>query len=306
MPTKTSAFISLTTYHNYVSYWVEAINREYGYAESVHHNIRREQENLGTFNKLKGGSNLSDGLISEFLKAKLIVMSMEKLPIDHFPHIAITENLWMPVKAYYAINAMGRAFLFTTRNNVPTDHKAFLSQFSNSIVRYLPFPFNSLCLGGPEHFQFPSLSISAEDVTRFNQLRSPHNASSQESLGKTLITTRRRGLTKLYNDARKQNIDKERGRTRRNILRPEKEKIAARLHGTSIADLIYRMRIRANYHDSEMYLAAFDSTEDAVASYESLTFLTKTLVISLSTILSRKIGKQAMEFLDNRFSQVSS
>lgn len=310
MPASANAHISLKTYYNYVSYWVEAIKREYGYADSVHDNLRREQENLESFRKLKGEGHYSEDLASEFLKARLIVMSMEKLPISHFPHIAITENLWMPVKAYYAVYAMGRAVLFATRtsNDMPIDHRAFLSLFSKSIIRHLPYPFNALCHGGPDqnNFNFPNLSVSAEDVSRFNQLRSPSYASSDEAIGKTLSTTRNRRLIELYERARKDNKNIKKGRTRRNLSKAEKGMKSGKLHETSVADLLYRMRTRANYHDSEMYLAAFEETEEAVTSYESLTFLTKTLVNSLSIVLARRIGKKAMEGLEARFHHASS
>ena len=310
MPVSTNPYISLQTYYNYVDTWVIAVGRKYGSSNASLANMCAAQDSIKAFMKLQGGCHLTRPLESEFFKAKLIGLSMQKLPVDERPGLAITENLWMPVKSYYAFQSMGKAVLCASKvaNNagvLPADHRAFLASFSRNISQLLPFPFNALCDGGPapNSFDYGNLSTSAGEILAYNQLRNPRYAGTDVAIGKSLSTTRDRNLQEILDKARTKSVSE--GRSRRNLSKEETLKFAANLHSTSIGDLLYRMRRRSNYRDSEMYLAAFDRTEDALVLYKNLTFLTTSATDLMSRILAKKLGKEAMAGLESRFLRIS-
>lgn len=293
------AGFALETYRNYVRAWKLAIEREYeGGPETVEISIRRRQEGLPSFKKMQGGGQYSPQLASEYCRAKLTLIAMERLPVDTFSGLAATANLWLPIQAYFAVQAMGNALYIASGQEVPGNHRAFLAAFSRNIVQYLPFPFNALCIGGPTvmDFTFKNILTSPDEVLSQNQLEDPKYSEGHRFLGKSLSTTRERSLSAIFDNARSRNVKK--GRTRRRLMGDEKCRISGSLHSTSIADFLYRMRRRANYDDPNMYLKAFEDVAGEVDHYRLLLNLSKTLIDSMNIVISRKIGRQNMERMD--------
>ena len=298
MTVTVEAFIALETYYNYVRAWIIALDREYGKRETAKLGIQQAQENLPRFKRVQGGGEYSSQLASEYCRAKLTILAMEKLPVDSFPDLAATANLWLPVQAYYAVQGMGNALFIASGQEVPTDHRAFRAAFSDSIVRLLPYPFNAVCTGGPTRndFAFDGITTSPDQVASQSQLANPKHAQGDHFLGKSLSTTRARSLKELLDHARRQDVKE--GRESRRLPREEQCRIAERLHSTSISDLLYRMRRRANYDDPDMYLKAFEDVAGAVDHYRLLLRLSKTLLDSMNRVISRKIGRQNMEKIE--------
>ena len=83
-----------------------------------------------------------------------------------------------------------------------------------------------------------------------------------------MLTTRRWMLKELFDKNRSKN--RQRNRTRRNLNRDQKERISQALHGTSLIDLLYRMRVRSNYDDPEMFIYGQTDNATASAHYKNL------------------------------------
>lgn len=301
MPTASQeATITLVTYYNYVSAWVVALEREYGRAQESVQAFWNKQRGLATFSRLQGGKRCSDELTSAYCRGKLTLMAMRGLPVHDYPDLAATANLWLPVQAYYAIHALGMAALTALGQTAPRDHRSFRTSFSQTICRLLPPPFCASCGNGPRlgHFTFTGIVTSPEEVAAQSNLSNPVYSEGDHFIGKSLSTTREKALLELFDKARHENIKP--GCQRRNLKNEERQRVAQNLHSTSIADLLYRMRVRANYDDPEMYLAAFDDTKGTVTHYEALMRLLDFLDEGLCAIVRRKIGQQTMDKLEAR------
>lgn len=296
------ATISLATYYNYVQAWVVALERDYGRAQSALGSFRGCQEELDAFKRLQGGGKSSPELESAFLRGRLTLIAMQKLPIDTFPALAATANLWLPVQAYYLVHAVGISVLAALGQQVPRDHRRFRASFSRAIVPLLPFPFAGLCEGGPrlQDFTFRGIATSPSSVADQSNLANPRHSQGHHFLGKSLSTTRERALAELFQTARRERVRP--NRSRRNLRAEERRRLTQNLHPTSIADLLYRMRFRANYDDPDMYLAAFDDADRAASHYEALTHLTRVLTEGLTAVVRRRIGRKSMEILEARVS----
>lgn len=294
------ATITLTTYYNYVSAWVVALEREYGRGDAAIQAFRQKEQELNTLNRLQGRTPCSNEMASAFCRAKLTMSAMQKLPVDDFPDLAATANLWLPVQAYYVAHAMGIAVLVALRQQVPKNHRRFRAAFSQAVSRLLPFPFCALCRGGPQaqDFTFMGITTSPDLVAAQSNLANPGYSQGHHFIGKSLSTTREKALEEVFDRARRERVKPD--RSRRNLKLNERHRLAQKLHDTSIADLLYRMRVRANYDDPEMYLAAFDDVEGAVAHYRALTYLSAVLVEGLCRIIRSKIGPKAMIKLEGR------
>jgi signal transduction histidine kinase len=294
------ATITLTTYYNYVSAWVVALEREYGRDQTGMQAFGVRQQSLDALKRLQGGRLCSDEVSSAFCRGKLTLIAIHRLPVEDFPDLAATANLWLPVQAYYAVHAMGIAVFAALGQQVPKDHRHFRAAFSQTVCRLLPFPFCAICSNGPQPtaFTFTGISTSPDRVAAQSNLANPNYSDGHHFVGKSLSTTREKLLEEAFDKARRERVKP--NRSRRNLRLDERQRLAQNLHNTSIADLLYRMRIRANYDDPEMYLAAFADTEGAVAYYKALTRLSDVLAEGLCAIIRRKIGHQAMDRLEAR------
>jgi len=182
----------------------------------------------------------------------------------------------------------------------PKGHRSFCADFSELVDRYFPDPLCARCVGGPgkEEFSFQKLRTSIDKVTRQSQLANPEFVEEVEDIiGKSLLTTRNRILDFLFSNRRseKQKAGK------RNLSSEEKRSCCQKEHATSICDLMYRIRVRSNYDNPDMYLFAPDNAENASKHYRDLLYLTEILVAGLDALIERRIGSREMTVLKSRF-----
>lgn len=290
---------TLATYYNYVNAWALALERDHGIPQIAKRAFLQRQESINAFSKLRRRNSYPHALTSPYCRGLLTLRSMQ-LPIERFPVLAPTVNLWLPVQAYYAIHGMGIAALIGLGYDVPTNHRAYRAAFAESLSRYFPFPFNAICRDGPRsnNFTFGNLHISAQDVASQSNLAAPSISNAEFFVGKSLSTTRRNLLEEQYEKARHRNVAP--GRSYRQLNGGEALRISSKLAGTSIVDLLYRMRIRSNYEDPDMYVEALDQPVAASTHYRAFTYLVAMIIEGLRSVIRRTIATQAMADLDLR------
>ena len=288
---------ALKTYYNYVAAWRALLVQKHGELDPTAASFLREQESIPSFQRLQGGMGVSKGLNSSYSRGMLTVRAIHLL-IKEAAGLAPTANLWLPVQAYYAIHGLGIAVMVALGQQIPGNHRRFRSAFTYTIGRCLPSPFNAVCAGGPDpkEFSFIDLDTTATTVAAQSSLSGPAFSDELDLVGKSLSTTRRRLLEDDFDERRQKG--KRPGRSRRNLGSSEKQRIANDLHPTSILDFLYRMRLKANYDDPDMYFAGFEDQEGALAHNKDLAYTVNMLVEGLRAIIRRKIGAQSMDSLD--------
>ena len=250
---------------------------------------------------MQGGIDVSQKIISSYSRGRLTLKAMESFPINENKRLASTANLWLPVQAYYAIHGAGLAAMISLGQSEPSNHRAFRASFSEVASNYLPAPFNAQCCKGPkpQDFTFSCLNTSPNYVLEYNNLSNPiYSGALDCAIGKCLSTTRNKFLEELFDKARHTQTTKKRGR--RNLSIQEKQNLTKKLHATSLIDFLYRMRVRSNYDDPDIYLYAHGQVNDAVKHYNDLVFLTQALFSVLSSIIMKKIGKAAFGSIESR------
>ena len=245
----------------------------------------------------KGGGLVSEELCNAYGRGRLILKAMEGLPIEQYPELTLSANFWLPVQSYYTIHGVGLATMIALGRGSPRSHRSFRADFSELVSKYFPAPFCGRCTGGPERkeFLFPGISTSVDKVSRQSQLANPVFVEEIENfVGKSLSTTRERFLEFRFEDKRKD-------KGKRRLIYDERNECCQKEHATSICDLIYRMRVRSNYDNPDMYLFAHSDLENATKHYKDLRYLTKMVFIGLDALIERRIGKTEMGQLRSQY-----
>ena len=151
---------SLITYYNYIKAWNIAYNQRYDSEDAFIDEIRK----LASISKRPKiyKDNFDKG---SYIRGILTLQLMSDLPVDEYPKLTFTANIWLPVLSYYAIHGAGLALLAIRMQDRPKSltHKYFLSIFTDAVLRKLfPYPFNGLCRGGPaaDSFSFKNINTT--------------------------------------------------------------------------------------------------------------------------------------------------
>lgn len=282
------AAFALTTYSNYVAAWVALLNRRYGLGDEGKNAFLAALAGNIAVQRLQGGAHVSDELTTAYCRGLLTFRAMQALPVERYPHLARSANFWLPVQSYYAIHGTGLATMIALNITPPQSHMTFRTAFSSVVHTYFPAPFCGLCIGGPDRkdFIFRSLSTDIDRVTRQTQLTSPEHIEDLETfVGKSLSTTRQEFLAKRFEEKR----DKEK---KKRLTREAKNQCCQKEHSTSICDLLYRLRLRSNYDNPDVYLFAPTEQESAINSYKELLRLTELLIAGLNVLVEKRIGRR--------------
>ena len=241
--------------------------------------------------------------VREYLfRGWLVQSAMEALPVSTDPGLAISAKLWAPVQAYYAVHGVGMAVLQALGAAEPDSHTKFCSSMATHVVpRGLPTPLNATVTGGVDHFVYGGVSVDSKLVDTLSVLATVSPANAELFVAKALKTTREKNLKERYKKEAKKR--RSRGTTRRNLPAEEKASIAFALHPTTIFDLLYRMRLRSNYDDPDMFIYGQADRWSAKRRYENVLKLTQCITACLEVIVERKIGSSSFGELKSEFSK---
>jgi len=283
---------ALYTYYNYVKAWIINLENSFGTGKSGMDRFLANIKSSSDFANLKNDTGCTTEVRAHYLRGKFTLISMMKFPIDDHPELSISANMWLPVQAYYAIHGVGLSVLAVLKQR-PKNHRAFLTCFANIICRYLPSPLSACCDGGPDisSFTFNNISTSHNQVARQSNIANPKYSQGDHFIGKSLSTTRGKNIKDLCDKARQQHRG---GCKRRNLCRTERANICHKLPPTTICDFIYRMRVRSNYEDPDMYLFAYENVQDAASHYKDLLHFTDIIVTGMECVIEKKIGTREM------------
>ena len=293
----TYATYALITYYNYIKAWVVCIERLYGPGNDGESAFVDKFKSSDAYNHIQGGASVSEEFYNAYGRGRLTFKAMNDLPVEEHPELTLSANLWLPVQSYYAIHGVGLATMIALGRGSPRRHRSFRVDFSELVNKYFPNPFCVRCIGGPElkDFSFQNLSTSVDRVARQSQLANPEFVEEIEHfIGKSLSTTREKFLKVRFDETRS---DKKKKR----LSFKERNECCQKEHATSICDLLYRMRIRSNYDNPDMYLFASDKPENATKHYKDLRYLTKILIAGLDALIEGRIGRTEMSQLKSKF-----
>jgi hypothetical protein len=119
-------------------------------------------------------------------------------------------------------------------------------------------------------------------------LSNPDPDSAVDRLAMFLRTTRSKELERRFSEDRRKNVAP--GRQRRNLSTHDKEAIAARLAPTTVFDLFWRLRMKANYDDADTFVLGAGGVADARAFADSLAIVADASVAALESVVVAYLG----------------
>jgi hypothetical protein len=211
-------------------------------------------------------------------------------------------NAWLPEQAYYAVHHAMRAVIIAARGYAPKEHRRVLNVISREAVdgRFV-FPWNVYCVGCPQYDQERVARLTPAGT--INPLQRPDPDTADTRIALMLKTTRERELDRRFADARHKGVQP--GRTRRNISKPQKIKMAENLAATTLFDFFYRTRAKAHYDEPDAFVLGASGTQDARRLGESMAIVTDATLAALeclvATYVSRGlVARAALNYADRK------
>jgi hypothetical protein len=302
--TDSDAARALSTYRNYLLALRGFVDVSYRGPRGRFRRLAEEQTQIPKFQALQPAGRYDLEAIRSVLFNAWHTEAVLALP-GALPDAGLIRftNQWAPVQAYYAVYSLMRAW-FLTEGNTTSSHSQALRSMS-SVVAYrgvFPAPWSFACSGGHTlgdavHTGFPSGRIY--DV---NALTTPPGTYSYDDWSSKILRTTRKFFLEQAEQKWKAGHRTKRGAHYKRIPSAERQRIASRVHPTTVFDFVYRLRIRSNYRDVDDFVSGQLSDSDAQAYFQSLLFFTRATMQVLETLIrvrmkSGEFDQFAAEFL---------
>lgn len=282
-------------YLNYVEDLAGVIGGRYGLqgslVEGVHSGIRRHPK-VQRIQRRSLGQEDRDHVTRLLRKGWGELRRMHRELDDVTWEYDEEANAWLPVQAFYAVQKAILGVVVASGQTLPRDHAATLRVGGEMVKRgRLPFPWSAYCVGCPqtETHQFGGLRPSGE---RVNALSAPDPGTTEDRLAMFLRTTRCRELDRKFSETREKGAAP--GRSRRNLKTQDKERIAAKTGPTTMFDLFWRMRKKANYDDADTFVLGAAGGTHAERFGASLTIVTDATVAALEGLIAAYAGPEVL------------
>ena len=205
------------------------------------------------------------------------------------------SNHWSPVQSYYGIYLSLRSLMIAKNMQTHGDHAATLQDCVSNLIsgqKLIPAPWNILATAdGYKNMTLETLPEinSQEDPSLFRKDRDKLVAS----VCMFIRTTRDRLVEDAVSEWKTQH-SLANGNKRSNLPAGQRQEISAAVRDVSVFDALYRLRVRSNYKDADMFLLGSDSSQ-AQEYLNALTKITDKTLMMLEMYISRSMGKNAFK-----------
>jgi len=201
------------------------------------------------------------------------------------------SNHWSPVQSYYAIYLSLRALIVAKNMQTSGDHAKTLQVCVSNFIEgqhLFPKPWNLLCLN-EGYGNLPSGYVLPE----INALENPAYFRKEENklLANACMfvrTTRDRIIEERCEEWKEENPTKN-GTVRSRLPNGQRDQIAAGVRSVSVFDAFYRLRIRSNYKDVDIFLGS--DTNDAKTYLRALCNITDKTLFMIEAYVAQAVGK---------------
>ena len=287
LPTSSST-TAFTTYRNYVEDLERIISLEYGPLDARHAAIVAAFQDMPLAAKL-GKRNLSTGTLQEVRQSLERSWGMLRacwMPLEFDAYV--TEfNASVPITVYYATYHAALAAIAATNHRGNSSHRTTLNELSTIVSKkLLPWPWSTQCTGPDVQDEFVFIGFRG-DISAVSPLQGLSDGELTNRLGAMLKTTRKKELDRRFVERRK-SLQKS---NRKNLTRTEKTHIPASTVETTVFDVLYRIRKKANYEGSDDFVLGPSGSSDARRFGASLIHVADASVVALEALVDRAIGK---------------
>lgn len=278
---------AFTTYRNYVEDLERILELEFGNIERRLSAIVESVLALPAVLKLSKRALTPDDLddVRQSLERAWGMLRAMWVPLDLEEFI--TEfNATIPITAYYAAYHAILATVSATSHRGNNSHRTTLNDASTLVAReLLPWPWSSTCEGCPQLDEevFNGFPHAINEVHPFKSLSDEDLA---HRLGALLKSTREKELDLRFDNERKKLLKV----NRKNLKRDEKRRMADGLASTTIFDVLWRIRKKANYEGADVFVLGAPNANEARRFGESLIAIVDATIMALEAVVDRVVG----------------
>jgi hypothetical protein len=284
-------------YANYVRDLAGLISGLHGFAPTLVEGVYRAAEAEPAIRAVPGrplNERRSAAVAAALRKAWGTLRRMDAM-IEDFEE---ESNAWLPAMAYQAVYHSVQALAVASRQDVPRTHRHVLNLASKEVQRgLLPFPWSATCVGCPQTGTAAFTGIAKPDTVHVLSTPTPETAEGR--LAMLLRTTRAKELDRRFAEDRSRNVAP--GARSRRLSRDIKERAAGRLAPTTLIDVSYRLRKKAQYEDADVFVLGAAGPVDAQSFSESLALVSDATVAALDAATGAYTGPAAMADVGERY-----
>jgi hypothetical protein len=287
---------SFRAFRNYLEDLAGKLGGAYGLAESlvsgVHDGVSAHPV-LRRVQRRRVAPKRADALDKALRKSwGHLVRGWREVEDDQFDREA---NAFLATFAYYAVYHAIRAFALASSQEVKPDHRATLNLISKEVTqrKLLPHPWSVACSGCPQlgTVCWHGLASDPEEV---HVLSRPDPETSDARVAMFLRTTREKELKRRFVEERGRSISA--GRSRRNLSRKDKTRLASGLLPTTLFDVFWRLRKKSSYEDADVFVLGAAGDTDARRFGESLVIVTDATVAALESAVAAYVGPKRLAY----------
>lgn len=205
-------------------------------------------------------------------------------------------NLWAPAQAYYAAYHAVRAMQMTvTASDGPSTHQGFLRVASHEIASpSTPFvvPWTARAGGSEMGFRFEGFGAQVPDPSLSN-LSSPTVANAPHLVAKALKTTRKDQIEDRH-DSWCSGLKTMSGQKRKTLPRATRIENSEKMSATTLFDVLWRLRTKANYHEGDIFVSGSLGSADAAEFQGALSDLVAATLLTAEIFLAHIAGELAL------------
>jgi len=204
-------------------------------------------------------------------------------------------NHWLAVQCYYSVYSSLRSLISSLGRNPAMDHVGLLMQVASLLKDNrisIPAPWNLWC-GGIDRYQTISFSNFPSTPSDVSNISRPSTGNIWDWAAKFLKTTR--NWREEYFEERWKNdgrIKTKNGEPKKNYNREDWETLYGKvMYPTTLFEAMYRLRIRSNYEDVDMFLLG-QNDSDARDYADSIILITQATLFVIETRVSELVGPE--------------
>ena len=203
---------------------------------------------------------------------------------------------WNFPQAYYSIYLSMTAF-HETQGIANEQHEKSIKIFGNSIKDgHYPMAISFYCKGFHEEFQYMGMDDFSVFPAKFSGLSKIHCLEEAQTQIASFLKSTRKKNAEIKREKLKGVKDKKflnaKGEFRKTFQKSHWDSIYQTIPETTILNLLYRLRIKANYHDVESFINA---DIDFKTFHESLSNIISYLNFIHESYIHKVIGNEAYE-----------
>jgi hypothetical protein len=154
-------------------------------------------------------------------------------------------------------------------------------------------PWAARVTGCPDHWGYPGFADETINEQISNLSRpSAANAPSLLALG---LRTTRAGQAEAAKEDWKKALPKTRaGKPRQNIPKATRMARITEMRPTTLFDLLWRLRVRANYQESDAFLSGLATPDEAADFHAAFCDIVAATLLTVEIYVAHRVGKPAL------------